>query len=175
MMRAALPYLVAIVAAFLLAFGFYSFGVHVEHQARLAEVSQLNADHAQAIADANQRTADAQQAARDKEAQHANDMAALDAQHTKELNDAKAAADATIADLRAGTIRLRDRFTCNAGNAKPAGSTGQAGTSASVGDGAAAGGLQTADAEFLLREAERADEVTVQLGACQAIVKGDRK
>lgn len=175
MMRAALPYLVAIVAAFLLAFGCYSFGVHVEHQRRVAEVNGINAQHAQAITNATQRTLDAEQRERDKEAQHATDMAALDAQHTKEMNDAKAAADTTIANLRAGSIRVRDRFTCNAAGAKPTSSTGQAGTSASVGDGATAGGLQTADAEFLLREADRADAVTVQLGACQAIVRGDRK
>lgn len=174
LLRAAFPYLVAIASAVVLFFFVYQFGVHVEHQARLAEVSQLKAQHAQAIADATQRALDAEARERSKEAQHAADMAALDEQRTKEMNDAKAAADATIADLRAGSIRVRDRFTCPA-NAAGTGAAGQAGTSTSMGDAAQGHGLQPADAEFLLSEAKRADEVTVQLRACQDIVRGDRK
>jgi len=173
MLMRALPYLAAILAAFAVLFGAYSFGVHVERQARVAEVNGLNAEYAQQLADANQRTADAQQRERDKEAQRQRDMAALDVQHHKELTDAKAAADRTIADLRAGNLRLRERFTCPAA-AGPAGGAGQAGTGASVGDAAQGHGLQPADAEFLLSEAARADEVTVQLRACQDIVRRDR-
>lgn len=175
LLRELFPYLAAIGAVFGILYLAYSFGVHVEHQARLAEVSSINAQHSLAIAAANQRTLDAEQRERDKEAQHAADMAALDEQRTKELNDAKAAADATIADLRAGSIRVRDRLTCPAVRAAGPGAAGQAGTSTSVGDASAAYGLQSADAEFLLSEAKRADEVTVQLRACQDIVRGDRK
>jgi prophage endopeptidase len=172
LLREIAPYLAAIAAVFGILYLAYSFGLHVEHQARVAEVAGIKRTHAEELAKAHQERADAEQRARDIEAQRAADMAALDAQHTKEMNDAKADADRTIADLRAGTLRLRERFTCPASTA--AGTAGQAGTSTSLGDAAARYGLQPEDAEFLLSEAERADEVTVQLRACQAIVRGDR-
>ncbi|MDT9046447.1 MULTISPECIES: lysis system i-spanin subunit Rz [Enterobacteriaceae] len=173
MMRAAMPYLVAIVAVFGVLFCAYQFGAHVEHNARLAEVASINAQHATELAKAHQERADAEQRARDIEAQRAADMAALDAQHTKEMSDARQAAERTIADLRAGTVRLRERFTCPASSTAGAGA--QAGTSTGLGDAATRYGLQPEDAGFLLSEAQRADEVTVQLRACQAIVQGDRK
>lgn len=132
-----------------------------QHQAQL---QQITADHAQAMADATE-------AMRKQERQHADAMAALDAQKTRELENEKAIADATIADLRADAIRVRDKFTCGTASATAA---GQAGGTTSMGDARANGGLQAADAEFLLREAARADEVTLQLQACQAIIRADR-
>lgn len=64
----------------------------------------------------------------------------------------------TIADLRAGTLRLRPRFTCPA----------VPGDSTASGESvpADAGGLQLADVEFLLREAERADRAADERNQC---------
>jgi hypothetical protein len=80
--------------------------------------------------------------------------------------------DRTIADLRSGAISLRKRFTCPAASA--AGQSAAA-TSTGNGDATQAGGLQQQDAEFLVRLASEADEVTLQLQACQAVVRSDRQ
>lgn len=165
-----------LIAALLVAFGVlaYGHGKHVANATWEAKVAKMERDQAEALAKAHQERADAEQHARDIEAQRAADMAALDEQHTKEMNDAKADAERTIADLRAGTLRLRERFTCSAGARQVPGST-QAGTSTSVGDGAATHGLQREDAEFLVRESADATSEALKLKACQAIVRGDRK
>lgn len=69
--------------------------------------------------------------------------------------------DKTIADLRSGNVRLRQRFKCPT---TPASTTTR-------GDGEAGGGLSENDAEFLIREASRADEVVRRLTACQNILE----
>ncbi|CAG2144472.1 hypothetical protein LMG31506_03013 [Cupriavidus yeoncheonensis] len=165
MIRAAAAIIGALMVFAALFFGGVKVGTNGTNSAWQAK---YNAD----LANANKRTADAEKRERDKEDQHADDMAALDAKHTKELADAKTISDRTIADLRAGSIRVRDRLTCPA--ASGPGTASQAGTGASMGDAAARGGLQAADAELVLRIAGEADEVAVQLAACQAIVRMDR-
>lgn len=152
----------------------YFAGVYVEHLACVAEVTKLQQQQALALAAANKATTDAQQAARDTEAKRASDMADLDAHYTEELNNAKANADRTIADLRAGTVRLRQRFTCKP-NTSSSSQAGKAGTGTGLGAGQSACGLSAEDAGFLVSEAKRADAVVVQLQACQAIVKQDRQ
>lgn len=67
--------------------------------------------------------------------------------------------DATIAGLRNESIRLRKRFTCPA---LPASTGASAGS-----DGGEESGLLGEDAEFLVRFASEADEVVLQLQACQ--------
>ena len=74
--------------------------------------------------------------------------------------------DNVIADLRAGNLRLRQRFQC------PANTTvSPASPATSVGDGGTGGGLLDSDAEFLVRLAAEADNRVVQLQACQAVLK----
>jgi hypothetical protein len=172
-LKAIAPYVIAILVAFALAFGCYEFGVHVEHARRVAEIAQLKQQYADSLAAANKARADAEQAARDTEAQRVADMAALDAKYQKELSDAKTVSDRTIADLRAGTLRLRERFTCNAGSGSVP-STGQAGASAGNADAAGAGGLRQADADFLVRLADRADQCAITVKALQDVVRKDR-
>ena len=77
--------------------------------------------------------------------------------------------DRTIADLRSGVIKLRQRFKCKASSlpgspASPAGS-----------DEAGEGGLRDEDAEFLVRFASDADAVAIQANACSAILLGERE
>jgi len=137
----------------------------------------LNASHKAEIQTINARNAKAvvalQSNVRALEQGRVTDMATLDKQFTERLKHEIDSKDRTIADLRAGTVQLRKRFSCDDRTAQ--GGTGAPGTSTSLGDAGTPGGLQTEDAEFLLREAGRADEVVAQLSACQAIVRKDRE
>lgn len=110
--------------------------------------------------------------ARSKEQAAVVQIATIEAQHQEQLNDEKSKADAAIAGLRAGTVQLRKRFACDAG---PSGVVPGVATGTSSGDAAAGRGLQGADAELLIREAAAADEVVLQLQACQAVVAADRE
>ena len=107
----------------------------------------------------------------ENKAKELKDRLAFDAAATlleKRNADTKANAERTIADLRAGTLKLRNRFTCPAKATEVAGSSeGDNGTSEA--------GLLGADAEFLISEAERADKVVNQLTACQNVLKAERE
>jgi hypothetical protein len=89
----------------------------------------------------------------------------------KELNDEKAKTAALSAAVSAGTVQLRQRFTCPA---SASGGVPGTATSISTGDAAAPGGLQQQDAQFLIRLASEADQTAMSLQACQAIVASDR-
>jgi hypothetical protein len=167
-----MKYIIALVAAFALMAGIYFFGSHVENLKRVAQISQLNAAHEVALADANKAAADAQQKARDIEAQRAIDMAALDDKYQKELSDAKANADSTLAAYKSNTLQLRGRLTCARTSSVPLATAPS--TSASSVDAASASGLQSADVEFLVRDAERADQYAKQVKALQDVVSRDR-
>ena len=81
--------------------------------------------------------------------------------------DALRKKDAVIADLRAGTLRLRLPSDVP-GTSTPAATSCR-------GDGASGSELPRSAAEFLVSEATRANEVAEQLQACQAILRADRK
>jgi hypothetical protein len=129
-----------------------------------AIVAQANAQHATELAAL-------QQQARDSEHAHAQQLADIDQQHQKDIQHEISSRDAVIADLRAGTVSLRKRFTCAAAGNERVPSTA---TSTSGSDAAGAGGLSADDASVLVRLASRADEVALQLQACQAVVRADR-
>lgn len=158
----------------------YSFGVHTEHMARVAEVSQLNKAHSDelwAIDKAHRDALQKMQADEDaKEHEASARMAELDAKHFQELNDANAKADAAVAAVRAGTLRVRQRFTCPAvhSDAGASGAAAQAASSAGLGDGTGGRGLSDDDAQILLRIGARANGVGEKLKACQAILSADR-
>lgn len=86
---------------------------------------------------------------------------AYDTEETRIAREADTAR--TIAGLRAGTVKLRPRFQCPRVDRPAAPAAGS--------DDAAEGGLQIEDAEFLVREADRADGIVQQLTACQAVVQ----
>jgi len=88
----------------------------------------------------------------------------VDKTRTAEKEKARKDYEQTIADLRAGNRKLRDRFTCPK---TPSGATGPAGV-----DHAEEGsGLSREDAEFLISESERADEAVRQLQAAQDLLR----
>lgn len=161
----AVPYLAAAIALAASHLGAYRHGISIER----AEW-QAKADKAQA--DAMQQVAEAQEKARHAEQASAIAMANIDAAYLKGRTDAQAESDRTIADLRAGSVSLRQRFTCPP--AAPAGGMPKATTGTGQRDAASEGGLRSADAEFLVQLADRADQVTRQLEACQAVIRQDR-
>lgn len=84
--------------------------------------------------------------------------AATETRRFRELQTAR-----TIACLRDGTCRMRDRFSCPRVPGAAQAATGN--------DDAAAFGLQIEDGEFLVRESSRADGVADQLRQCQAVAQ----
>lgn len=130
-----------------------------------AEINRREDEAAKALQDAKDE-------ARATEQRHAAEMAAAAQSYIDERERGFEERDRTIADLRAGELRLRDRFQCPATGAagRPAG-VPQAGGAAGGSHAAAPGGLSRADAEFLVRFASEADDVAGQLAACQAVVR----
>jgi hypothetical protein len=175
------PYVLVVVIVASCGWSAYRFGVKVEHQARLAEVAQLRQQQTRLLAAVDRANRDALSKARADviaaQQKAAADMAALDAKHFQELNDANAKADAAVAAVRAGTLRVRKRLTCPTAVRSDGGAGGaaaQAAASAGVGDGTGARGLSADDVQILLRIGERANGVGEKLKACQAILAADR-
>jgi prophage endopeptidase len=135
---------------------------HTRYQAgydeAMAEVAELKAEQEIAF----------EKMARNQERKHAIELYDISTKFILERAKGYEQRDQTIADLRAGTLRLRDKFRCKA--SLPGSSAAASGS-----DAASTGGLSDQDAEFLVREASRADAVVGQLTACQAVVKSDRE
>jgi hypothetical protein len=150
----------AALAAVVLLVGAYRWAYH-----RGAESvqSEWDAERAQ-----NKLAADAQKAeAAAKEAKDAAAFAMIADNLRKQNETDKRDADRTIADLRAGRERLRDKFTCPRTVPGAAASAGRS-------DEASEGGLSGQDAEFLVRFASEADTVANRLTACQSILQAER-
>jgi len=108
------PYLALGLVALLLCGGWY-YG-HTRYAAgELAgntKVAQLTAQHAQQLQHLAELSAAAADAARDAEHRQAQAIAAIGARYEQDKTHAKEQADRVIADLRAGTLRLRQQWTC---------------------------------------------------------------
>lgn len=105
------------------------------------------------------------------EQQAAQDMAAIDAQHQKDIANEKHNAATVLAAYRTGVIGLRDDFKTVTITTTVLPSTA---TSTGGSDGTRTVGLRDEHVSFLVQEASRADQVADQLRACQAVVKADR-
>ena len=138
---------------------------HLRYQAGQRDV-QAKFDQYRAVL--MQKTEAARIAAKRAEAVQAGAIAAATDKLKQDNADARAKADRTIADLRAGALRVQPRFKCPARHlpGTPAGSEGS--------QPAGEGGLSDQDAEFLIRFASGADAAVNQLTACQSILKADR-
>lgn len=158
------PYLVAIVLVGLCLFLAYEHGVSVTTDHYETELSKRDAA-------SKESTLQAVEKARKEERVSAADMVAIDREHQEKLRNEIEIRDRTIADLRAGALRLRKRFTCSS---SASGILSGASGSAGIGDEASQGGFQGADVEFLIGEADRADQVAIQLQECQEVVRKDR-
>ena len=153
--------------------GGYAVGtVHTENRWK-AIVAANDKDHADERANAALALSDEQAKNRQLEGQHRDQLAAVDQSHLKAMQANETISNRTITDLRAGTVRLRAQLaaaTYVSTAAAPGTSTGQRDDAT-----ATAPGLHDPDAEFLLREATRADALSDQLRACQAVVQADRQ
>ncbi|WP_312681034.1 hypothetical protein [Stenotrophomonas chelatiphaga] len=106
----------------------------------------------------------AEQGARAEEQQRADSMAIIGATHEEERAAAPAVADAVVADLRSGALRLRnDLAACHTDRLSQA--------AASAGQRDAAPDLGVTLAGPAVRIGRDADD---QLRACQAVVAADR-
>lgn len=135
-------------------------GRHDALQAGKAELATLN----QSLAE---QSAKAEADARTAEQKHAADIAAIDARHQKEMNDAKATADRVAAGLRAGNLRLRAEWSCTPALAAE---VSKAAAGAGSADGAAE--LRAKGAGDLIGNADEADATVRGL---QAVLKAERQ
>lgn len=136
------------------------------------EVATVRASEAKAAAafakanfDGALAQAQAERAARATEQRQREALAGVAATYEGKLTDAQRNADRTIADLRAGAVRVQRRLQCpsvttSGGSAAPAGGPGD--------HDPAPTGLTQQDVEAALGIAADGDEAIVQLGACQA-------
>ncbi|MND21200.1 Bacteriophage lysis protein [compost metagenome] len=92
--------------------------------------------------------------------------AAADSAYQKGIEDGKKSLDADVAAIHDGSKRVRDKFRCPAPAKRPD-SVPTASPAPGSGDEAPQGGLQPADAEFLVRLGHEANDVVRQLTACQ--------
>lgn len=127
----------------------------------------------------NKRDADdakAEIAQRQDSTEKANRLAAAQAlaatNYLNGVKDGKADADRIISDLRTGNRRLQQRFD---GLQCISRAVSDSAPSGSVSDAASRCGLSDADVQFLVRFAERADNVARQLTAAQAIIQNYRE
>lgn len=95
----------------------------------------------------------------------------VSASYQKGLKDGQISKETVIADLESGARRLRVNLTgCEAiGD-----SAAKAAASTSGRNGGAVGYLSETTSRFLVGLASEADDITKQLGACQAVVRADR-
>lgn len=107
-------------------------------------------------------------AARKVEERHRAEYRAIAERFLADQRKADEVHDRAIADLRRGALRVRSHLTCPSGRAEAPADPG-------VADGASQAGLLPADAEFLLREAARADEIARRLNALQAAVRAGQR
>jgi hypothetical protein len=157
------PYFIAVFLFFGWTYASYHHGVSTttdKYEARLAQIAKENADNVIAL----------QAQARIKEQVAGSMQAAADIAHQEKLNHETSSRDDVIASLNADAIKLRKRFTCSSTDKR----VRSAATSIGVSDAGQTGGLHNQDAEFLIREASRANEVVLQLQQCQAVVRSDR-
>lgn len=157
--RAVAPHIVPVLVTATALFAAYQFGVSVTTDEYEAVIAKRDADAAEAKANAVQEARRQEQAA-------AAYIAFIDRVQEEALRNAIEARDDTIADLRSGALQLRERFTCSAARSSVPGTAPSTGLDHAPGEG----GLQRTDAEFLVRFAGEADEVVIQLQACQAVL-----
>lgn len=160
-----LPYVVVVGLVGGSLYAAYHHGCTVTSTAYDARIAAQAAVNAEAL---TKREADVRKEERD----NAEANAFIDRSLLQKATNEITSRDNTIAGLQSGTVRLRDRFTCNA---KPASVLPSAAASTGISDAASQGGLQRADAEFLVRYADDANQAALKLQACQAVVRADRK
>lgn len=152
--------LLAILAAWI-ASGFY-----IHHKAWNAGAASIQVKLDKLTVQLADERTKASEAARTQEHQQADQLAAIDAKYIQEMKDAQVNFDRILADQRAGTLKLRERWlTCSRSSADvPAAPAGSSSFDAAADDRAASAGR-------IVRAAAEADAT---IRALQAIVRSDR-
>ena len=145
----------------------YKNGVQAE---RVAWQQSENEKLQQAIAHINGLNAKIREAERT----HAFELQTVSNNYQQGLKNEKQNFNNAIASYRAGTISLRDKHATSNAPAC-AGATADAFTSSGRRDATEGANISQALAEFLIGLASEADEVTLQLTACQEVTRKDRE
>lgn len=125
--------------------------------------AKINSDAAVKIKAASDKVRETEQA-------HATQINAVDTTYQSKLREKDYALTAALNTVRSNGLFAHAACTPIAGNPDTKIAAG-----ASVGDGGAGRQLLSeADSVFLVTEAGRADKVTEQLRACQAVIRADR-
>lgn len=101
-------------------------------------------------------------------------VAEADSAYQKGIEDGKKSLDADVAAIHDGSKRVRDKFRCPAPAKRPD-PLPTTSPAPGGGDEAPQGGLQPADAEFLVRLGHEANDVVRQLTACQDYINQQRR
>lgn len=156
-----------IIAALIGAIGLAAGGYYEGHS---VEAQVFDTYKAQQAAVAEKAAAQSEAAARAKEQQQEAAQAA--AQHEAQVEKTENAnrTNATLADLRAGTLRLSNQLAGARANGMP-----QVATSATGTDDARNGYISNDVAQFLVEQAASADRLAVNFNEAVAIIAADRQ
>lgn len=144
---------------------------HGTKTGRDAERASWQAKESKELAEANGKILQLEEGARLAERRKAAEFAEIDQRHTQEIQNAHRQKELDIAAARAGRVILRIPATCeDPGERDPR----DLATAPGVGHGASTAELPREVAADLLGLADDADEVVLQLTACQSVVRADR-
>jgi len=149
----------------------FSHGMAWRYGAKL-ERSEINAERAQEAIEAGIAIEAAYSRKAKVEAQWQAKVSEIDKNHAKKVADNETQRLADMAALDARTLILRDpnRNAEASGNCAAPTASGSSG-----GDGRSGAELPAKTSQFLLSLAAEADSVTMQLSACQAILRSERE
>lgn len=136
-----------------------------QKQAARTEAAEAQTELAEYRQEAAEAIARFEVEARATEQRHAADMTRIGREHREELNDAQTAADRLVSDLRAGNVRLQERWRgCAAAQVPGAGGT-SGGADAGADDRSESAG----------RVVRAAAECDAQVKGLQSVILSDRK
>lgn len=139
----------------------YNHGVQAERDRWQVKLAKANADWQAKLDKANQANAALK-------AKHETELADIATKHQQEIARAKAQNAADRDAIRRGSLRLFDPFAASCsklpGAREALAATGER-------DGPAGGELSKPTAEFLVSEANRANEIVEQLTMAQAVIR----
>lgn len=138
----------------------YNHGVQAERDRWQVKLAKANADWQAKLDKANQDNAALK-------AKHETELADIATKHQQEIARAKAQNAADRDAIRRGSLRLFDPFATSCSKLPGA---REALATASERDGASGGELSKPTAEFLVSEANRANEIVEQLTMAQAVI-----
>jgi len=149
---------------YLLAVGIYTaavwyHGYHTRDLSAIADANELKQQQTTAQLQSSERL-------RIKEKYYQRLASVADAEYQEKLENERKTSNDIIAGLESNSVRIKSRFKCPVPSAS--------GSSSGSNDEEGAG-LQTEDAKVLVREAARADEIVLQLQACQAYITAINK